>query len=428
MTDSGSAAILTLPRLGETMEEGRVVAWTKSPGEGFRRGETLLEVETDKTVVEVPALADGVLLRTLVAPGEMVAVDAPIAEIRGEGHLAPARAETAAPNTSAPARPASAPAADAPPSGGAAGPRSAPGARRLARREGIALDTVRGTGRLGRITREDVMRAAGGDPPVTAVQGSMLAIPGGRLNVRSWAGAGGPTVVLVHGFTGDLLTWSGLAALLQRSGCEVVALDLPGHGFSEAPGETPDALVEALCAAVATLGLQRVHLVGHSMGGALAVMAAEAMADRILGLSLLAPAGFGTEIDQVFLDGMLGAATPQALAREIAKLSYVPVAISDDLLALAVERLRAPERNRRLRAIAAHLARDGVQQLHVAPRLAGLSCPVRVLWGREDSIVPWRHALAAPGRVALHLFERAGHMPHWDQAEAVAAVLAHPPQ
>src|SRR5688572_29154418 len=50
---------LPLPRLGETMEEGRIVAWLKQPGDRFKRGEILLEVETDKTVVEVPALQDG---------------------------------------------------------------------------------------------------------------------------------------------------------------------------------------------------------------------------------------------------------------------------------------------------------------------------------------------------------------------------------
>ena len=54
---------LPLPRLGETMEEGRIVTWLKQPGDRFRRGEILLEVETDKTVVEVPALQDGVMVR-----------------------------------------------------------------------------------------------------------------------------------------------------------------------------------------------------------------------------------------------------------------------------------------------------------------------------------------------------------------------------
>ena len=69
---------LPLPRLGETMEEGRIVTWLKQPGERFKRGEILLEVETDKTVVEVPALQDGVMVRHLAVEADMIPVAASI--------------------------------------------------------------------------------------------------------------------------------------------------------------------------------------------------------------------------------------------------------------------------------------------------------------------------------------------------------------
>ncbi|MFY8098899.1 MAG: biotin/lipoyl-containing protein, partial [Allorhizobium sp.] len=75
---------LRLPRLGETMEEGRIVRWLKQPGDAYRRGEVLLEVETDKTTVEVPALEDGSLIAHLAEPGAMVPVEAPIATIAGD--------------------------------------------------------------------------------------------------------------------------------------------------------------------------------------------------------------------------------------------------------------------------------------------------------------------------------------------------------
>ena len=76
---------ITLPRLGETMEEAKVVDWLVAVGAAFRRGDVLLEVETDKTVVEVPALMDGILHAQLVAAGETVALDHPIAEVEVEG-------------------------------------------------------------------------------------------------------------------------------------------------------------------------------------------------------------------------------------------------------------------------------------------------------------------------------------------------------
>ena len=74
--------ILTLPRLGETMESGRVVGWLKQPGENFLRGETIVEIETDKTVVELPALRDGLLIEVLAAEGSDIDVGAPLCRYR----------------------------------------------------------------------------------------------------------------------------------------------------------------------------------------------------------------------------------------------------------------------------------------------------------------------------------------------------------
>src|SRR5262245_45420492 len=91
-----SVVNLPLPRLGETMDEGRIVAWMKQPGDAFKRGDILLEVETDKTVVEVPALQDGVMVEHLAAEAEMIPVDTPIARIDVVGaKIAPAAATAA---------------------------------------------------------------------------------------------------------------------------------------------------------------------------------------------------------------------------------------------------------------------------------------------------------------------------------------------
>jgi pyruvate dehydrogenase E2 component (dihydrolipoamide acetyltransferase) len=67
-----------LPRLGETMEEGQIGKWLKKPGDAFRRGDILVEIETDKTAVELPALVDGVLKEILAPDGAQVKVGDPI--------------------------------------------------------------------------------------------------------------------------------------------------------------------------------------------------------------------------------------------------------------------------------------------------------------------------------------------------------------
>src|SRR5260221_13114047 len=76
---------MQLARRGQPVGEGHLVAWLKQPGEPFRRGDTLLEVESDKTNVEIPALEDGEMVRHLVSPGEKVAVDRPIAVVKALG-------------------------------------------------------------------------------------------------------------------------------------------------------------------------------------------------------------------------------------------------------------------------------------------------------------------------------------------------------
>ena len=72
---------LPMPRLGETMDSGTIASWTVAQGESFARGDTLLELETDKTLVEYPALGSGRIVETLVAEGDAVDVGDPIAII-----------------------------------------------------------------------------------------------------------------------------------------------------------------------------------------------------------------------------------------------------------------------------------------------------------------------------------------------------------
>src|SRR5262245_6348355 len=148
-----SVVNLPLPRLGETMDEGRIVAWLKQPGDAFKRGEILLEVETDKTVVEVPALQDGVMVEHLAVAADMIAVDTPIARIKvAGGKAAPSAAPAAQPKAAAPQQrrqvaTAAIPAGD--------GLRASPRARRLARDHRISLADIRATGRGGRVSGED---------------------------------------------------------------------------------------------------------------------------------------------------------------------------------------------------------------------------------------------------------------------------------
>ncbi len=141
------AAELTMPKLSDSEADAVIIKWLKSPGEEFRRGEALMEVETDKATVVYDAEADGTLESILVAEGEAAAVGQAIAVLAGAGEPAAPREPVA--SNGAPA------VADR--------PNASPVARRTALELGLSLHGIAGTGPGGRITREDVQRAAGAD-------------------------------------------------------------------------------------------------------------------------------------------------------------------------------------------------------------------------------------------------------------------------
>ncbi|CAJ0688435.1 2-oxoglutarate dehydrogenase complex dihydrolipoyllysine-residue succinyltransferase [Ralstonia holmesii] len=154
-----------VPQFSESVEEGTLISWKKKPGEAVAQDEILIEVETDKVVLEVPAPSAGVLAEVLVADGATVTSEQLLAKIDTEG-----KAGAAAPAAAAPAPAAAAPApAAAAPAAAAAGGVAMPSAAKLMAENNLSAGQVAGTGRDGRITKGDVLGAvAGGAKPAAA--------------------------------------------------------------------------------------------------------------------------------------------------------------------------------------------------------------------------------------------------------------------
>jgi pyruvate dehydrogenase E2 component (dihydrolipoamide acetyltransferase) len=163
-----------LPKLGADMTEGRLVEWVKKPGDRVARGEVIAVIETDKANIEVESWVEGVVDEILLEPGEKwYPVGTPLATIRVEGEVAGAPALAAAAPAvpgPAPAAPVAQPVAPIARPAAPAGERIAvsPAARRRAEALGVDLARVAGTGPEGRITLEDVERAAARPPAVPA--------------------------------------------------------------------------------------------------------------------------------------------------------------------------------------------------------------------------------------------------------------------
>ncbi|MBV8824669.1 MAG: 2-oxoglutarate dehydrogenase complex dihydrolipoyllysine-residue succinyltransferase [Hyphomicrobiales bacterium] len=157
-------ADIRVPTLGESVTEATIGRWFKHAGDSVTVDEPLVELETDKVTIEVPAPAAGVLAEILVKDGETVAPGALLGQIK-EGATAPAKpaAAPAAATAPPPAKPASPPpqAAPAPakPKAAPADAPLAPSVRKLAAESGVSASTVPGSGKDGRVTKGDMLDA-----------------------------------------------------------------------------------------------------------------------------------------------------------------------------------------------------------------------------------------------------------------------------
>ncbi len=147
-----------MPQLGETVAEGTVTRWYKKVGDSVKADEALFDVETDKVSTEIPAPAAGVIAEILVEEGVTAKVGARLAVIREAGSAAVASAPVARTAAAAPATPPAGPALTVarPPKADAA-LRLSPVVRKLVAEHGLDATSISGSGRDGRITREDVL-------------------------------------------------------------------------------------------------------------------------------------------------------------------------------------------------------------------------------------------------------------------------------
>ncbi|MBZ0296012.1 MAG: 2-oxo acid dehydrogenase subunit E2 [Anaerolineae bacterium] len=211
-----------LPNLGFGMEEGRVVSWFKSAGDAVRKGEPLVEIEGDKSTVELEALADGVLEEILVPGDTVVEVGSVLARIRRAGS-SPAEPAAASPAAAVTAPVATETVEEA--------QQVSPVARRLAKERGVDLASVSGSGRGGRITREDVEAALSQQNGSSG--GKVLAAPA----VRKLAWDNGLDLSTIVGSgSGGRVTRADVEAALSAPKAAPVA---PSPAPTAAPVETP---------------------------------------------------------------------------------------------------------------------------------------------------------------------------------------------
>ncbi len=177
---------LKIPSVGESVTEVQIGSWLKSEGDGVAEDDPLVEIESDKATVELPAPVNGTLTQILKAPGDM----AQVGEVIGymEAGEAPAAAPTSSPAAAAPEQAASKP------TGSATGGHVMPSAARLAATSGVNASQVAGSGPGGRVLKEDVARAAAA-PAAPAAKGAAKGAASGAAAPKPAAGSRDEEVV-----------------------------------------------------------------------------------------------------------------------------------------------------------------------------------------------------------------------------------------
>jgi pimeloyl-ACP methyl ester carboxylesterase len=261
----------------------------------------------------------------------------------------------------------------------------------------------------------------------------------GRSVTYTEAGSG-PVLLLIHGMAGDHESWQTVIEPLARAHT-VIAPDLPGHGTS-APGGgdySLGALAAGLRDLLVTLGHDRATLVGHSLGGGIAMQFSYQFPEATERLVLVSSGGLGPEVSPVLraaaLPGaslFIGAtAAPARIAGSAAArgLSAIGLRPSTDVAEVArgYASLADAEHRAAFLATLRAVVGTGGQRVDAADRLylaAGI--PVLIVWGEQDPIIPLRHGQDAHDAIAgssLEVFDGVGHVPQLEAPGRFVAVL-----
>jgi pyruvate dehydrogenase E2 component (dihydrolipoamide acetyltransferase) len=356
---------VVMPKWGLSMKEGKVVSWLVADGEDIAVGTELMDVETDKINGTVEATDAGRLRRRVAEEGQTYRVKALL---------------------------------------------------------GVLADDA--------VSDADIDAfIAGYVVPVDEEEGeedvyAFLEVDGIRVRYSRQGASDGKTVVLLHGFGGDLDNWlfnlGPLAAV-----ADVVALDLPGHGQSDItlPAPSVEGLAAFVSAFLDQLDIGQAHMVGHSVGAAVAAQLALDQPERVAGLALVAPAGFGPEINMDYIDGFVRAAGKKDLKPVLGQLFADESLVTRSLVDGVLRYKRLDGVSDLLATLAEAVFPGGRQAAQPGLRLDPGRLPVTVVWGSDDRVIPVAHADAVPDGAAVVVLEKAGHMVQMERAGEVNELL-----
>jgi pyruvate dehydrogenase E2 component (dihydrolipoamide acetyltransferase) len=359
---------IRMPKWGLSMQEGTIVNWWQEEGAAIAEGDDLVDIETTKITNVFQSPQSGLLRKIVAAQGETLPVGALI---------------------------------------------------------GVLADATVDDGDIDAFVAEFQAKFVPGESLEETAALALSTIEAGRFHInigRAGSGDGTPAV-LIHGFSGDLNNWLfNIEPLAAKR--PVVALDLPGHGASskDVGDGSLATLAGAVKAALEALGIARAHLIGHSLGAAVAARLAADAPGLAASLTLICPAEMpGTRVSEEFLNGMVEARRARDLKPMLEMLFADPGLVTKNMVEdmLKFKRLDGAEE-------ALAILRDRLLAGEDAARLAqdlGAIGAATVIVSEGDRIVGVPDERALPSRFEIVRIAGAGHMPHLEKSAEVNAIL-----
>lgn len=351
---------ILMPKWGLSMKEGKLAAWHVGEGTMISPGDEIMDVETDK-IANVVEAADGGLLRRRIG-------------LDGETYLVRALLGVMAPQSVSEAE----------------------------------IDAY----------VADFAVPVAEEAEDSGPSHEFAELPVGRIRYTTRPGSGTP-IILIHGFGGDLDNWLfNIDALADAA--PVYALDLPGHGQSVKAVANPDlaTMVSTLIAFMDHAGVEKAHLVGHSMGGLISGKTAIDHPTRVASVTLICSAGLGAEINSGYIDGFVAAPGRKELKPVLGDLFFDQNLVSRSMIEDLLKYKRLDGVQAFLEALKANLFVSGKQSVQIGAALDASKVPCQTIWGAGDAIIPAAHAGGVAGAKTT-VIEAAGHMVMMEQAARV---------
>jgi pyruvate dehydrogenase E2 component (dihydrolipoamide acetyltransferase) len=360
---------IVMPKWGLAMQEGTLAKWSTQEGETIALGQEIMDIETSKIANVFESPVAGTLRRRVAQDGEVLPVGALLGVV----------ADQSVPDS--------------------------------------AIDAY--------VSDFQAHFASQAKDEQQTPEPVSVEIDGKRVRYLGLGPQEGTPVLFIHGFGSDHAAWlfNHLVAAETRP---AYAVDLLGHGGSakDVGDGRAATLGQSVSHLIDHLGLTGLHVVGHSLGAAVATFVAAEKPGRIASLSLIAPAGIGMPISGEFLDGFLREVRGKKLRPIIEMLVADPDLVTTDMVEDVLKFKRLDGAEAALGKIREANFPGSTQTVSIRDALAGLSLPVQVIVGAQDRIIPPTGIEVLPASIGRMTIANAGHLPHMERANEVNAALS----